>query len=530
MRQARLVIASILVLSGIALITVALTTQLGRHDEFAPYLPTYLASAFAASVLIVSGLVFGVSGIRDPSRDRQKPLRAIRWWWPLVGLMLIGISIWSTIAILLPISYDAPDPTKRVELKIDSVKTALTVGAGAGGAIALFLGIRKQWLGERTQLHSEFDATERRATELYTKAAEQLGHDKAAVRLAGLYALERVGQGNSGLRQTVMDVICAYLRMPVDPDETQNIPDGSTEHVARMVKQQDRQVRLTAQRLITRHLTRPHSETVAPDTFWTDMDVDLSGALLEFMTFENCELRRGNFTHARFSAPAAFIRVTFKGEPWGTHGPGGVGGATFDHVVFEQSVTFEDVTFEGDVSFFGVAFEGVAYFGGVKVAGEGSFTEATFARRAHFEGSTFTGTAMFLNTEFDEAASFASDTIYDSATTFQGLTDFVGAEFHQGASFLGVSCKPPVWDGDHLLQGFSLRDARVKADSRLDHIWPTGWLEEPDPFKHEYNCLIQGSATVRREDSSSRSRNNWRFKRRRSSVEPESALPTTEEG
>ena len=42
------------------------------------------------------------------------------------------------------------------------------------------------------------DATERRITELYTKAVEQLGSDKAPVRLGGLYALDRVSVLNRG--------------------------------------------------------------------------------------------------------------------------------------------------------------------------------------------------------------------------------------------------------------------------------------------------------------------------------------------
>ena len=58
------------------------------------------------------------------------------------------------------------------------------------------------------------DATERRITELYTKAVEQLGSDKAPVRLGGLYALERLAQDNPAHRQTIVNVICAYLRMP----------------------------------------------------------------------------------------------------------------------------------------------------------------------------------------------------------------------------------------------------------------------------------------------------------------------------
>jgi hypothetical protein len=56
-------------------------------------------------------------------------------------------------------------------------------------------------------------------TELYTKAADQLGSDKAPVRLAGLYALERLAQDNPSQRQTIVNVICAYLQMPYTTPE-----------------------------------------------------------------------------------------------------------------------------------------------------------------------------------------------------------------------------------------------------------------------------------------------------------------------
>jgi hypothetical protein len=61
------------------------------------------------------------------------------------------------------------------------------------------------------------DATERRITDLYTKAADQLGSDKAPVRLAGLYALERLAQDNPEHQQTIVNLVCAYLRMPYRP-------------------------------------------------------------------------------------------------------------------------------------------------------------------------------------------------------------------------------------------------------------------------------------------------------------------------
>jgi hypothetical protein len=54
-------------------------------------------------------------------------------------------------------------------------------------------------------------------TEIYTKAVEQLGHDQAPVRLGALYSLEHLGQDNPVRRETVVDVLCAYLRMPYAP-------------------------------------------------------------------------------------------------------------------------------------------------------------------------------------------------------------------------------------------------------------------------------------------------------------------------
>jgi hypothetical protein len=65
---------------------------------------------------------------------------------------------------------------------------------------------------------SDADAIER-VTDLYTKAADQLGSEKAPVRLAGMYALERLAQSTPEQRQTIVNVLCAYLRMPYAPSE-----------------------------------------------------------------------------------------------------------------------------------------------------------------------------------------------------------------------------------------------------------------------------------------------------------------------
>ena len=58
----------------------------------------------------------------------------------------------------------------------------------------------------------------RALNERFATAAEQLGSDKPAVRLAGVYAMAGLADDWAENRQTCVDVLCAYLRMPYEPD------------------------------------------------------------------------------------------------------------------------------------------------------------------------------------------------------------------------------------------------------------------------------------------------------------------------
>ena len=62
-------------------------------------------------------------------------------------------------------------------------------------------------LAFRRQAHQEHDAAERRVTELYNAAAEQLDSDKAPVRLTALYTLERLANDNPRHRQTMHSAV-----------------------------------------------------------------------------------------------------------------------------------------------------------------------------------------------------------------------------------------------------------------------------------------------------------------------------------
>ncbi|MFD7184968.1 hypothetical protein ACFV90_33860 [Streptomyces sp. NPDC059904] len=130
---------------------------------------------------------------------------------------------------------ESPKPI-TIATQLELAKLAFAVVAGLGALVALVTGYRRQRLDEAAQIlarkvakETAHDATERRITELYGQSVEQLGHERAAVRLGGLYALERLAQDNEDHRKTVASVICAYLRMPFLTQESSTTsPRGVT--------------------------------------------------------------------------------------------------------------------------------------------------------------------------------------------------------------------------------------------------------------------------------------------------------------
>src|SRR5215471_3908391 len=65
----------------------------------------------------------------------------------------------------------------------------------------------------------------RTLNERFATAASQLGSDKPpAVQLAGVYAMAGLADDWQENRQTCVDVLCAYLRMPYEPDPGDEVP------------------------------------------------------------------------------------------------------------------------------------------------------------------------------------------------------------------------------------------------------------------------------------------------------------------
>jgi len=295
----------------------------------------------------------------------------VRWPWLLADRGILGvvatvtvIGVAAMVAMLL-IAAGVAEAADRAGLRIEAIKYGLGFFAAAGAAAALLLGVRRQRLSEhshelelRKQKHTETDAKERRVNELYTKAVEQLGSGDAAVRLGGLYALERVAQHNVDHRQTVVNVICAYLRMPYTLPQTPAPADAAVGRDPR----QELEVRLTAQKVISSHLV-----PADPQTFWPDVDLNLAGAVLIDWRFAGRLVRNAQFKGATFSGDTGFGSATFAGEVWFEDARFS-GPAQFGDAVFRDGARFDGATFDGDVRFEKTTFVGDAQFNNVTFA------------------------------------------------------------------------------------------------------------------------------------------------------------------
>ena len=185
--------------------------------------------------------------------------------------------------------------------------------AGAGALVALIVAYRRQKIAEADSVH---DRT-RVFNERFTAIAAQLGDAQPAVRLAGVHAMTGLADDWKQNRQTCVDVLCAYLRLPYDPDPGDDAPpDERTSYRA------NREVRHTIIRLIGTHL-RPEAAVS-----WQGLNFDFTGVVFD----------GGDFTKARFSSGIVLFKdVVFSG-----------GRVSFDGARFSGSqVTFDGAEFSG---------------------------------------------------------------------------------------------------------------------------------------------------------------------------------------
>ncbi|HEU4423148.1 MAG TPA: hypothetical protein VFR67_11500 [Pilimelia sp.] len=400
----------------------------------------------------------------------------------------------------------------------DGVKIALAVVGGIGAVVALVVAYRRQRFAERE--HEREDT--RLFTERFSRASEQIGSDKAAVRLAGIYAMARLADdwGEPG-QQMCIDVLCAYLRMPyTPPDGARDVratdgrsPDDDETAAAAPAaatpapgaapvaaaapaagddnqrdRRQEREVRYTVIRLIGLHLQADAAAS------WRGRTFDFRGAAFDGGDFRGAVFSAGtaNFRGATFAGGT----VTFTGATFS--------GATIDfgHATFSGGrVTFTGAVFSaGTVAFNGarvcggrILFDGGARFSGGTVSfaratvsdGGVLFTGAVFTGgRVDFRAATFSGGRV----EFRRAAFVSGDVTFDHAWFVGGVVDFGGRPgldgepsdrptvAEPGSTFAGGKVS---FDHANFVDGHVTFRGAVFAGGLVDLARPHDWTQPP---------------------------------------------------
>jgi uncharacterized protein YjbI with pentapeptide repeats len=268
----------------------------------------------------------------------------------------------------------------------------------------------------------------RTLNERFATAAGQLGDDKPpAVRLAGVYAMAGLADDWPENRQTCVDVLCAYLRLPYAPD-----PGNDASAQEQLDFQGAREVRHTAIRVITAHLK---DGAAVP---WQGLDFDFTGVVFDGGDFRGARFSGGtvDFNGAVFSggtvdfSGAEFQRrstVSFSGARF----TGGT--VSFDTALFSGGeVGFPNAKFSGGM----VSFDSAVFFDSTVGFGRAVFSGGTVS----FDGAGFSSSYVeFLGAMFSggmvsfDGAGFSGGTVGFAFAVFSGGTvDFLTAQFSGG--------------------------------------------------------------------------------------------------
>ncbi|MGQ0840373.1 pentapeptide repeat-containing protein [Actinokineospora sp.] len=267
------------------------------------------------------------------------------WWLQATVLVAAGL-----LALVTGWLLGEPNPNRG-----DALKTG---GLAAGSVVALYA----LWLNDRRRrVDEDRQEIERRrqdlenaradhdrervADERFARAVELLGHDADQVRVGALHALAGLARNREYYTQTVLDVLCAYLRRPFDRA-------GDDER--------EGQVRITAQRLISDLL--PHTSRTDPPRY----DLDLTGADLEY--FDISERTVGALT-------MRFVALHESNAIWGC--------------VITGNAWFTGAVCHGILYLHDTRFDGKAWFSGFRARGPLRLARTRFLGPTKFDGARF---------------------------------------------------------------------------------------------------------------------------------------------
>ena len=315
--------------------------------------------------------------------------------------------------------------------------------------------------------------------ERYTKAVEQLGDEKAPVRMGGVYTLvglvdewleedklsedERIKEG-----QVIINNLCAYIRSPFTLashydklSKANPMPKGIYKgkkekfYADKATLDSEADVRLGIIKEIHDRLRGPKEET--PGT-WSDFEYDFSGSTFFYpIDLTNSYYAKPiNFRGSTYKGGANFRSSTYKG---GADFSGSTykGGADFSDSTYKGWADFSDSTYKGGAYYFRYStYKGWAYFSRSTYKGGADFSDSTYKGGADFRYSTYKGGADFSDSTYKGGADFRYSTYKGGAdfsdSTYKGGAYFRDSTYQNEANFSGSIFYSEIYfgqDGDN---------------------------------------------------------------------------------
>ena len=385
--------------------------------------------------------------------------------WLLVGGAALGL----VLMIFLPVIF-FQEKTAEQLLAQSNLRLALLYTTG--GAIAAFglLETYRKNTNDRAKANADINAAlknqehqaevlkeqirqfdenafkERKAErrERYTKAVEQLGDEKAPIRMGCVYTLvglvdewleekslsddERFKEG-----QVIINNLCAYIRSPFTLTSHYNelsnpTPKGIYKdkkekfYADKATLDSESDVRLSIIKEIHDRLQGPEENT--PGT-WSDFEYDFSGSVFFYPV---------DLTKSYYKKPVTFGRSIYQGK------------ADFSNSIYQGKADFSGSTYQEDVTSFHSIYKVEANFADSTYQGQANFADSTYQGWADFTDSTYHGRANFRGSTYQDWADF-SDSTYTGVVDFSGSTHQNWADFSRSIYQYKVDFRDSTYQG-----------------------------------------------------------------------------------
>ena len=313
--------------------------------------------------------------------------------------------------------------------------------------------------------------------ERYTKAVEQLGDEKAPVRMGGVYTLvglvdewleeESIRKYEDRLKegQVIINNLCAYIRSPFTLashyDELMQDTPGAEGVYQDKVQEfyadkatldSEADVRLSIIKEIHDRIQGPDKNTPGA---WSDFEYDFSGSTFFYpIDLTNSYYAKPiNFSGSTYKGRAYFTGSTYKG--WANFNDSTYqSGANFSHSIYQSGADFSHSIYQSGANFSHSTYQSGANFSHSTYQSRANFSHSTYQSRANFSHSTYQSGANFNDSTYQSRANFNDSTYQSRAnfsdSTYQSRADFSDSTYQSRADFSGSIFCSDVYFGTYI--------------------------------------------------------------------------------